>query len=785
MSTPNAGLVLHLNFGKIADGKLTDLSGNHNDGTLRGNPQTVGDDTFSSCLSFNGVSDYVELPPDTTTDYSQGVTFEAWVFYTDISALCIFDFGNGEASDNLMLANLVMSNRLNLTVWDSGGPASNLGLSGEHKTNQWVHFAGTISPTGAAVLYVNGEQAAAGTVHPPTRKPRRNNYIGKSGRVRDRDRYFQGKIASARVYKRALSADEIRQDMQEDQTPAASFRASYPLDFKLYDREDNQQVIYITDEPQGHEMSFEVSNTSRKAITLAAPAAAQASADNHHFELRLRAGTLSEAALARLALADSGWSMLKPAPEQAARNGGSVSLYFLSASERTLDPSKKVALTLTGVAADAGAGARGTRAELRFRQMHYPGDPTPLGGTRIQHLNVVNRRGQQPIPLHGEQPIPLHVSFLDSNAVLNDGKTENQLRLRITNFSKNYLNLTPEPSPAASKIVISFDPGGLPGMGNDWALGTDGQLNKISIDAPRWTVLKTETLSPEWILTTTQPSIAPGEAIDLWLKGIVTSHPSGMTNMYVGYENIPGHRDSRFIATIEKAPVIYVRDKVGVGTNDPQGKLQVTGGAIMPTQGNTESSGIMFPKDLGTGDAAWIRYFTRMGRTTTLELGTGNEDANISLMPSGNVGVGTIRPRARLTVVGSLSMSTDESLGGIMQRIFEGQLKDGQVVNLDLYNMNAGPHSSHLELLVLMHDTTFNVYRLYQKGEYACYRQTDTPPTIELLAQAYRKVYGFQDIYKAEVVADGVTIRVRLSQSGGGTTNSAYQIVVNYMVPGV
>jgi len=97
---------------------------------------------------------------------------------------------------------------------------------------------------------------------------------------------------------------------------------------------------------------------------------------------------------------------------------------------------------------------------------------------------------------------------------------------------------------------------------------------------------------------------------------------------------------------------------VGIGSaSAPRAKLQVTGGAIMPAAGNSETSGIMFPKDpgAGSGDAAWIRYYARTGEpsteNTTLEIGTSNDPQDhIALMASGNVGVGIVNPTKKLTV---------------------------------------------------------------------------------------------------------------------------------------
>jgi hypothetical protein len=98
-------------------------------------------------------------------------------------------------------------------------------------------------------------------------------------------------------------------------------------------------------------------------------------------------------------------------------------------------------------------------------------------------------------------------------------------------------------------------------------------------------------------------------------------------------------------------------DKVGIGTKTPDAKLQVVGGAIMPSAGDSESSGILFPKDPGGGasDRAWLRYYNREGEKMTLELGIANDASDhIALMPSGNVGIGTNDPQDTLEVNGNV-----------------------------------------------------------------------------------------------------------------------------------
>jgi hypothetical protein len=104
---------------------------------------------------------------------------------------------------------------------------------------------------------------------------------------------------------------------------------------------------------------------------------------------------------------------------------------------------------------------------------------------------------------------------------------------------------------------------------------------------------------------------------------------------------------------------------VGIGTTVPAAALQVLGGAIMPSVGNSETAGIQFPPDPGggAGDRAYIRYFVEAGESTKLLIGCDNDaDDRIAfrqagqerlIISGGNVGIATTNPQRRLHVNGT------------------------------------------------------------------------------------------------------------------------------------
>lgn len=103
-----------------------------------------------------------------------------------------------------------------------------------------------------------------------------------------------------------------------------------------------------------------------------------------------------------------------------------------------------------------------------------------------------------------------------------------------------------------------------------------------------------------------------------------------------------------------------VNNRVGIGTSTPSKKLTVENGSIRPAMGNNENAGIFFPTDIGggSGDEAFIRYFTQGGENTKLQIGINNDsDDDISFYQggaermniyNGNVGIGDTTPNAPL-----------------------------------------------------------------------------------------------------------------------------------------
>ncbi|HEY0737442.1 MAG TPA: LamG domain-containing protein [Herpetosiphonaceae bacterium] len=646
MSMQHEGLILHLPLDQYDEGQLLDTSGNNHHATIRGHPRVVPDDTFGSCISLDGDDDHVVLASESIPTGDE-ITISCWLLdpstLPERRTLLAATDADSRARLHISLAEGVLS-----FSWGDDEPIAK-SLPEANSRGGWTHWAFTKeAATGERRIYLNGMLWHSTTGSKQGLVP---TAIATLGAASDGGENYGGKLAHLRIYSRALAAREIEHDIEDDRMDKATFRASYPIGFNLYDNDD-QNVLFIDDDPAGCELRLEIGNTSRRQIQLV-PAAGPASVDNCHFALTFRPGTLAASSWPQIVLGvgsdgqngqPTKWDL-----GRAMQQDGTVVLCFLCTEARNLNPDVKLSLKLERISAEASGGARGTRVELAYRQMIYADDLTPIVGSRIKQLDIVNQRGKR--------AIPLHVGFVGPAAVLNDGITENSLTLRITNLLRD----EPLVMNAASRFVISFDVQG-DHQEKPWALGTLSQVQPIQIEAVDWAPEKQEkqdwhveppddqSVSPAWIVTHQHqdPSLAPGHVVQFKLSHITSSLPSGPTNLYLHYENIPGYWDGQFVCTIEKGPLGYnTAGDVLIKTRPSRTPLIVAAdhaAAYLPAQ-------IQIQGHTNTNNQLLLGYHTNDNYGSIQALTQGKQYQPLLLnADGGNVGIGTKTPSARLTI---------------------------------------------------------------------------------------------------------------------------------------
>ncbi|XOF35104.1 MAG: hypothetical protein ACL93V_07400 [Candidatus Electrothrix sp. YB6] len=415
---------------------------------------------------------------------------------------------------------------------------------------------------------------------------------------------------------------------------ADTFTEQFPLDFRLYDQ-DHNSVLYITDNPVDTAVCFSVRNNSQKPVTLKQFDLKNQWADkeHHHFEIVFRKGTLlaekradkiRDAAKDRI-IGDANQLRLDQKGKarwniklDAEQDGDTVSLYVLAThkekEKEVIEPGEELHITLPNMSAREGTGNRKTRVLFKCRNLSICQE------AREKTLNIQYRKGAR--------QLPLHVGFVGSNTILNDGKTENELILRVTNTLNNkdiILNGESNSAPT-SRFALWFDIKEEGDSAEAWALANKDKVKAIELtdakgyyktlgDKDTENVIDPTDVSdyeiehsdyeiekddmgdkPKWTASfQNRKVLEPGEHIDFYLTHITTSLKTGRANLYLQYQNIPGYWDGRFICNIMKSPLLMRDKRVGIRTDEPEAALHVVGN-VKVTRGIEDDKGPIMPK---------------------------------------------------------------------------------------------------------------------------------------------------------------------------------------------
>lgn len=207
------GLVMYLDAANIKSylGNGTawnDLSGGGNNGTLTNGP--IFSSSEGGSFTFDGTNDYVEIS-HTTALNAFPLTMTAWIYVTstannaDIINKYISGSVNGYrmgiTQNGIGIYYFAGSINQGLTNYDSG--------SGAIVANKWNMVTASVDSSGG-IIYINAQQVGTrswvGTPAAPT-----NTTPFRLGHYPPNALYFNGKIASACIYNRALSSQEIKQ----------------------------------------------------------------------------------------------------------------------------------------------------------------------------------------------------------------------------------------------------------------------------------------------------------------------------------------------------------------------------------------------------------------------------------------------------------------------------------------------------------------------------------------------------------------------------------------------
>jgi microcystin-dependent protein len=396
------------------------------------------------------------------------------------------------------------------------------------------------------------------------------------------------------------------------------FSSDQLLDFQLLD-ENNDNAVYIANHDEKLNLYLEVTNVSSQGLVLAAQGEALPDDGNSHFTLEFRPGVLEGLFLDPLGTDNANWTLASATDP----TDGTLRIFLLSQTERTIDPGKKLIVGMSYTSAASPGSDRSTQVEMQYNLLHFTGEgeQSLLSGSLSAPLQVIDLRGQI--------TIPLHLGFVGSDTILNLGpKYPNTLILELANASMGKtLAFQPEGSEAVTRLILSADVQP-PEQHRDWALGTLSEVAGMNpdIDDVRWKkTANQQGETPEWIFTPTElVQLQPGEMLRLTLNNIISSLPSGSANLYLRYEHIPGYRNGQFVLPVKKSEdCIKDLPLSGGGTvtwSGPDGRLRWSQRFIAASRENPSAYGGGFVEiTMPTGDIPAEHVYDQQPRPLTAE----------------------------------------------------------------------------------------------------------------------------------------------------------------------
>jgi len=193
--------VLHYDFATDEGAVVSDLSSAGHDGTVQGATWEAG------AYRFDGTNDYINALSPPGLDDLSAFTYAAWINPTALGHREIIS----KASSNHEMRIRDASNLRGCVVADT--TACSHSPEGAITTDVWQHVAMTYDHAGDRLvhLYINGAEVTydAQSMGGGSLASDASSDVNIGRRSVSADRHFEGQIDGARIYDRALTAQEV------------------------------------------------------------------------------------------------------------------------------------------------------------------------------------------------------------------------------------------------------------------------------------------------------------------------------------------------------------------------------------------------------------------------------------------------------------------------------------------------------------------------------------------------------------------------------------------------
>jgi len=237
-----------------------DSSTNANDGTVTGTTiVTAG--KYGSARSFNGSSDYINVPHSTSLNISSTITVEGWVYLNSTGNRWILGKEPVNSTYELFAEGTYFVMRINDCV-----PSCRHALGGTQVVDTWTHVAGTYDGQNIR-LYVNGSLV---DTEPYVAAITTNTSPVQIGAFSSGTSYqMDGYIDDVRIYNYVRSEDQINEDMSNGPTTGTAPVSHWRMNDGYVHGIDNGNLVI----PDGKTLTINAGQTivwnPGKSITIA------------------------------------------------------------------------------------------------------------------------------------------------------------------------------------------------------------------------------------------------------------------------------------------------------------------------------------------------------------------------------------------------------------------------------------------------------------------------------------------------------------------------------------
>ncbi|MBM3403341.1 MAG: T9SS type A sorting domain-containing protein [Bacteroidetes bacterium] len=174
-------------------------------------------------LAFDGTNDYVALPA--LNFNSTSFTIEGWVRWDGLTSSWtrFFDFGNGQANNNFLVANPASTNSLRFDIYN-GGTIQGFTVANILYAGEYYHLA-AVANAGTMSLYVDGVLMGSLSGVTVQNVNRTLCYLGRSNW--SGEGYFNGQMDEVRIWNTARTATQISNDMTNQLTGSETGLMAY------------------------------------------------------------------------------------------------------------------------------------------------------------------------------------------------------------------------------------------------------------------------------------------------------------------------------------------------------------------------------------------------------------------------------------------------------------------------------------------------------------------------------------------------------------------------------